>query len=49
MLSGISHWFYSWTLRLGDDLVLTRWLLSITVAMLLSILALSGLWLTLSH
>jgi putative membrane protein len=49
VLSGISHWFSLRSLRRGDNLVLTRWPLSIALAMLLSILGLGGLWFALSH
>jgi putative membrane protein len=49
MLSGISHWFSLRSLRRGDNFVLTQWPLSITLAMLLSILGLAGLWFALSH
>lgn len=49
VLSGISHWFSLRSIRRGDNLVLTQWPLSITLAMLLSILGLAGLWFVLSH
>ncbi|HTS17375.1 MAG TPA: DUF202 domain-containing protein [Verrucomicrobiae bacterium] len=49
VLSGVSHWFSLRRLRRGDDVVLTRWPLSITLAMLLSILGLTGLWYALSY
>jgi len=49
VLSGIAHWFSLRRLRAGEELVLTRWSLSVTVAMLLSILGLGGLWYALSH
>ena len=49
VLTGLSHWSSLRNLRGGEDLVLTRWPLSITVAMLLSLLGLGGLWYALSH
>ena len=49
VLSGISHWRSLRSLRTGETLVLSRWPLSITVAMLLSLLGLGGLWYALSH
>jgi uncharacterized membrane protein YidH (DUF202 family) len=49
VLSGISHWFSVRRLRRDEDLILTQWPLSITVAMLLAILGLGGLWFALSH
>jgi uncharacterized membrane protein YidH (DUF202 family) len=42
--SGLSHWFALRRLRRGDDPVLTQWPLSITLAMLVSVLGLVGLW-----
>jgi uncharacterized membrane protein YidH (DUF202 family) len=48
VLSGVSHWFSLRRLRRGDDVVLIQWPLSITLAMLLSILGLTGLWYALS-
>jgi uncharacterized membrane protein YidH (DUF202 family) len=44
VLCGISHWNSLRKLRDGDDLVISQWPLSITVAFLLSVLGLSGLW-----
>jgi len=49
ILSGVSHWFSLRKLRRGDDIALTQWPLSITLAMLLSILGLAGLWYALSY
>jgi len=49
VLSGISHWFSLRNLRGGKDLALAQWPLSITVALLLSLLGLGGLWYALSH
>jgi putative membrane protein len=49
VLSGLSHWRSLGSLRAGEQLVTTRWPLSITVAMLLSLLGLAGLWYALSH
>ena len=49
VLTGLSHWSSLRNLRGGEDLVLTRRPLSITVAMLLSLLGLGGLWYALSH
>ena len=49
VLSGISHWSSLRKLQAGEDLVVARWPLSITVAMLLAILGLGGLWYALSH
>lgn len=49
VLSGIDHWHYLRSLRAGEELPLTRWPLSITVAMLLSLLVLGGLWYVFSH
>ena len=42
--SGVSHWLSLRRLRRGDDLVLTEWPLSITLAMLVAVLGLAGLW-----
>lgn len=42
--SGVSHWFALRRLRRGDDPGLTQWPLSITLAMLLAVLGLLGLW-----
>ena len=49
VLSGTSHWFSLRSLRADRDLAITRWPLTVTLAMLLSILGLGGLWYTLSH
>ena len=42
--SGVSHWYALRRLRRGDDPVLTQWPLSITLAMLVAVLGLAGLW-----
>ena len=47
--SGTSQWFSLRRLRRGDDPVLSQWPLSITLALLLAILGLGGLWYALSH
>ena len=47
--SGTSQWFPLRRLRRGDDPVLSQWPLSITLALLLAILGLGGLWYALSH
>ena len=44
VLSGISHWFTLRRLRRNEELVLTQWPLSITVAMLMAIIGLVALW-----
>jgi uncharacterized membrane protein YidH (DUF202 family) len=44
VLSGVSHWLSLRHLDRDEDVKLSRWPLSITVALLLSILFLSGLW-----
>ena len=44
VLFGISHWVTLRRLRRGEVPVLTQWPLSITVAMLLSIIGLVALW-----
>lgn len=44
VLSGVSHWLTLRRLRRGEPLVLTQWPLSITVAMLIAIIGLAGLW-----
>jgi uncharacterized membrane protein YidH (DUF202 family) len=49
VLSGASQWFSLRRLRRRDDMVLTQWPLSITLAVLLAILAVGGLWYTVSH
>jgi putative membrane protein len=45
VLAGLSHWFTLRRLRHGDRPILRQWPLSITVAMLLAVLCLAGLWL----
>jgi uncharacterized membrane protein YidH (DUF202 family) len=49
ILSGIAHWLNLRRLRANRDLAITQWPLSITVAMLVAVLGLSGLWFALSH
>ena len=49
VLSGISHWVNLRKLHRGESVVVSRWPLSITVGMLLSILGLAGLWAVLSR
>ena len=44
LLAGMSHWSTLRRLRRGDPIVLSKWPLSITVAVLLAILGLAGLW-----
>jgi len=44
VLAGLSHWLILRRLKRGVTPVLTYWPLSITVAMLLAIVALVGLW-----
>jgi len=44
LLAGVSHWFMLRKLRRGDTPVLTQWPLSITVAMLLAVIGLAGVW-----
>jgi uncharacterized membrane protein YidH (DUF202 family) len=44
MLAAISHWLTLQRLRRNESVVLTQWPLSITVAMLLSIIGLVSLW-----
>ena len=44
VLSGVSHWFALGRLRREEAPVLSRWPLSITVAMLLAVLGLVALW-----
>jgi inner membrane protein YidH len=43
-LTAASHWFTLRRLRLNQSPVLSQWPLSITVAILLAILGLYGLW-----
>ena len=47
--SGISHWLTLRRLRRGEAPVVSHWSLSITVAMLLSIIGLVSLWLLFSR
>jgi uncharacterized membrane protein YidH (DUF202 family) len=42
--SGVSHWFALRRLRRGEDPMLTQWPLSITLAMLVAVVGLVGLW-----
>jgi len=44
VFAGLSHWFTLRRLRRGESPVLRQWPLSITVAMLLAVLCLTGLW-----
>lgn len=44
LLSAISHWFALRKLQRGESLSLTKWPLTIIVAVLVSILGLYGLW-----
>jgi len=44
VLSGVSHWWSLRKLERDVDVKISRWPLSITVALLLSILFLAGLW-----
>lgn len=44
ILVAVSHWFMLRKLLRGETPGLTQWPLSITVAMLLSVLGLTGLW-----
>lgn len=44
MLTAVSHWFALRRLRRGEAPVLSRWPLSITIAILLAILGLASLW-----
>jgi uncharacterized membrane protein YidH (DUF202 family) len=44
VLAGISHWLTLRRLRRNEEVVLTQWPLSITVAMLLAVIALVSLW-----
>jgi len=44
LLAGASHWFVLRRLRRDAPVVLTRWPLSITVAMLLAVIGLVALW-----
>ena len=42
--AGVSHWLTLRRLRRGETPMLSQWPLSITVAMLLAIIGLAGLW-----
>ncbi len=44
VLAAASHWFTLRRLRQGETPVLTQWPLSITVAVLLAVIGLYGLW-----
>jgi putative membrane protein len=44
VLAGLSHWFTLRRLRRGESPVLTRWPLSVTVAMLTAVIGVVGLW-----
>ena len=44
MCAGLSHWFTLRRLQRGEAPVLSHWSLSITVAMLFSVIGLVGLW-----
>ena len=44
VLAGLSHWFTLRRLRRGERPVLRQWPLSITVALLVSVLFLAGFW-----
>src|SRR6516225_2189143 len=44
VLCGISHWINLRKLRRKEAVVISQWPLSITVAMLLSLLGVAGLW-----
>jgi putative membrane protein len=44
VLAGLSHWFTLRRLRRGEHPVMRQWPLSITVASLLAVLCLAGLW-----
>ena len=44
VLAGLSHWFTLRRLRRGESPVLSRWPLSVTVAMLTAVIGLVGLW-----
>jgi putative membrane protein len=44
VLAGLSHWFTLRRLRRGDRPILRQWPLSITMAMLLAVICLGGLW-----
>jgi putative membrane protein len=44
LFAGLSHWLTLRRLRRGETPVLTHWPLSVTVALLLAVMALGGLW-----
>ena len=44
VLAGASHWFNLRRLRRGQELVLAAWPLSLTMAVLVAVLGLYGLW-----
>ena len=44
VLAGIGHWFALRRLRRDEALVLSRWPLSLTVALLLAVVGLASLW-----
>ena len=44
VLSGLSHWFSLRRLKRGEAPVLTQWPISITLAMLMAVLGMVGLW-----
>jgi len=44
VLAGASHWYALRRLQRGEELILTHWRLSITVAMLLASIGLAGLY-----
>ena len=44
VLAGLSHWFALRRLRRGESPRLSRWPLSVTVAMLTAVIGLVGLW-----
>jgi len=49
ILSGVSHWVNLRRLRRDESVVISQWPLSITVALLLSILGFAALWSVFSH
>jgi len=48
ILSGVSHWASLRKIRRDESIPISKWPLSITIALLLSILGLAGLWALLS-
>ena len=44
ILAGLSHWFSLRRLNRGEEPVMAKWPLSITIAMLMAILFMGGLW-----